>query len=321
MSLVSEATIIKLHVGPDETVWYARGMEPPVNSQQTVSDFLLSPVAHGLSSVFRVLGSESNAELILKLYWHLHRGEIHDLQVAPLPKLSLSVRNDPVFILFNSRRIFSSPSCGGWESLSAAGFATYALIREFRLAREFSDKCRRILRLHPVYRAASFIPTLDDSILVELIKLIVDPRRFVDTRVPDKPSKIGLYFGLTPAVQRRVTEGDAPPAYQVTRASSLREQRCAVVLACWRPENIAEHDFTNPANFLLRAHRAAGGGYRGDLRASQVFLRYIAQNWTAGLSLCPGSYDKIFASDLFFKSDAEISAYAQHMAKPDPENM
>jgi hypothetical protein len=284
---------------------------------------LLSPISHGFSSVFRVLGTAANSQLISKMYWYRHRGEIHDLQVAPLPKQPADVQNDPAHILFNCRRIAAAPSCGGWESLSPAGLTTYAIIDELQSARMFSLKCRRLLSLHPAYKAASFIPTLNEAALAELIRIIVDPRRFVDSRVPDKPSKMSLYLGLTPAAQRRVTKRGYGNGHELfhhaARLDRFRDQYCATVLDCWRSRDISERDLTDPANFLLRVYAAAGGGYRGDLRASQVFLRYIAQNWLAGLSQRPGSCDKIFAPDLFFKSDAEVSAYAQHMAKSDAE--
>ena len=139
--------------------------------------------------------------------------------------------------------------------------------------------------------------------------LFRSPRWFVDLRMPDRTSKLELFLGLTPKTQARVSDA----SLKLTKA---RELRCANVLASWKGEQPANVDLSLPANFLYRVHAAAGGGVRGDLRASQTFVRYLRHNWLAGLEHRSGVKDGLFAPDLFFKSPVEIAAYVEHMKTP-----
>jgi hypothetical protein len=87
-------------------------------------------------------------------------------------------------------------------------------------------------------------------------------------------------------------------------------------LSAWKTKDYDEVDIKDPANFLYRIWHTAGGGKKGDLRASQAFLRYVHDNWLAGLEQRTGVRDGLFAPDLFFKRAAECDAYRTHMAKP-----
>jgi len=84
-------------------------------------------------------------------------------------------------------------------------------------------------------------------------------------------------------------------------------------LDAWKTKPYEEIDIQNPANFLYRIWHANGGGPKGDLRASQAFLRYVNDNWLAGLEKRTGAKDGLFAPDLFFKTKEQQAAYAEHM--------
>jgi hypothetical protein len=135
---------------------------------------------------------------------------------------------------------------------------------------------------------------------------IIDPRWYVDRRRPDRLKKLELFLGLTPAVQSKVSNNKK-------LLTKTREFRCESVLASWKTVSDDIVDLTNPANFLYRIRKAAGGGNRGDLRASQAFLRYVNDNWLSALENRKGTKDGLFAPNLFFKSPAEIKTYTQHM--------
>ena len=57
------------------------------------------------------------------------------------------------------------------------------------------------------------------------------------------------------------------------------------------------------------------GGARGDLRASQAFLRYLTDNWLAGLENRVGVKDGLFIPERFFKTREQRAAYDAHMQK------
>lgn len=309
MSPILDETTIKLHTAANGHVWYSKGISPAKNSEQNLSSFLLSPAVTGMGLVFRILGLSENAELISSLYLRKNKGEVHAVEVAGPHFLSAAERANPAEALLRMRKIRAAAAVGGWHAISFYDYSTYALLA--RLQRShfvFDETASNYLRIHPAYRALLFIPNIDMGTVARLLVTVIDPRWFVDTRLPDRTSKLNLYMGLTPAIQRRVSD----PDIMITKG---RELRCATVLGCWKTQDIANVDLKDPANFLYRVWQFAGGGCKGDLRASQVFLQYVCQNWLAGLEQRNGPKDGLFAPDLFFKSPAEMLAYTEHMKK------
>jgi hypothetical protein len=180
------------------------------------------------------------------------------------------------------------------------------LARMLRTNFVFDDAAQAYLQLHPAHKALTFIPTINPAELAKLFTTIIDPRWYVDKRLPERAAKLELFLGLTPQIQNRVSNTDC-------LLKRSREFRCATVLAAWKSADVDTLDLTEPANFLYRIYAAAGGGPRGDLRASQAFVRYLRHNWLAGLEARNGVKDGLFAPNLFFKSPAEIAAYSVHM--------
>jgi hypothetical protein len=86
------------------------------------------------------------------------------------------------------------------------------------------------------------------------------------------------------------------------------------VLNCWKTQHSGAVDYELPQNFIWRVWKAAGGGPKGDLRASQSFVRYLRMNWLDALISRPGVRDYMFSIGDFFKTDAERKAYVAHMS-------
>jgi hypothetical protein len=304
-----EETTIKLHTAPGGCVWYAKNISPPINSGTSVEKFLLNPVISGMSSTVRILGTPQNSELISALYLRRYKGEIRAIEVAgPNILNSCADLDDPRVALLQMRQVGLSPACGGWHPVTMLDYPTYAMIARFRRpGYVFDEAAETYLNLHPAYKALSLIPTIDAKELAHLLTTIIDPRWYVDKRMPERAAKLELFLGLTPQIQKRVSNGDLAP-------SRNREARCACVLAAWKSKHAGAVDLNNPANFLYRIHHNVGGGSKGDLRASQAFVRYLRYNWLAGLEMRNGPKDGLFAPNLFFKTPAEIETYAEHMA-------
>jgi hypothetical protein len=299
---------IKLHTANNGHVWYSKGIGPASDSGQIVDEFMLSPVIAGMGLQIRVLGMPQNAELISALYLRRHKGEVRAVEVAGPQVLTADDTAEPKLVLLKMRAITLAAACGGWHPVSMLDYPTYAMMaRMLRTNFVFDETANTYYHLHPAYRALSFIPTISPAEVAKLLTAIIDPRWYVDLRLPERTSKIELYLGLTPKIQARVSD----PAQILKRA---REFRCANVLACWKTVDPDTVDLAAPANFLYRIYRVAGGGTKGDLRASQAFVRYLRHNWLAGLENRLGVKDGLFAPDLFFKSPVEIESYAQHMA-------
>lgn len=308
MHHTTEENTIKLHTASDGMVWYAKNIGPPQNSGKIVDEFLLSPLVSGLSVSVRVLGTEANAELISALYLRRYKKEIRTVEVAgPNILNSLEDLKDPKAALLQMRSTGLASACGGWHPLSVHDYPTYAMLARMQRAHfVFDDAARAYLLVHPVYKAAMFIPHIDQPALLQLLTTIIDPRWYVDRRLPERAAKLELFLGLTPQIQDRVSQTSCI----LTRK---REFRCMNVMQVWKTQPAESVDVTQPANFLYRISNAAGGGIRGDLRASQAFVRYLRYNWLAGLERRDGVKDGLFAPNLFFKTPAEIAAYEEHM--------
>ncbi|NDD52374.1 hypothetical protein EBZ39_00590 [bacterium] len=304
----TEELTLKLHTAANGHVWYSKNIGPPVNSEKIVDEFLRSSVLTGFGKAVRVLGTPQNAELISALYLRKYKREIAAVEVAG-PNI-LNHRDDisdPRVVLLQMRTTGLAPACGGWHPVSMHDYPTYAMLaRMLRTRFVFDDATQAYLQLHPAYKAARFIPTINEENLARLLTEIIDPRWYVDRRLPDRAAKLELFLGLTPQIQDKVSDIGC-----ILRRT--REFRCATVLNTWKTQDPQIADVKDPANFLYRIYTAAGGGPRGDLRASQALARYLRYNWLEALENRGGKKDGLFAPNLFFKTPAEIEAYATHM--------
>ncbi|NDD52693.1 hypothetical protein EBZ39_02230 [bacterium] len=299
---------IKLHVADNDRVWYVKGIGVPIDSGKTVEEFLLSPIISGMSLCVRLIGCRNNAELISELFMRKYRGELQVVQLAGPQYITNEEFNNPKLVLLKMRTIQSAPSCGGWHDMSLMDHSTYAMANSWQKNNAVIDaSVLRYYQFHPARKALKFIHTLSEAATIGLLVSILDPRWFVDLRRPERSSKLELYLGLSPKTQQSVSD-------KKRIICRPRELRCATVLSCWKTANPADVDVSQPNNFLYRIYAAAGGGSKGDLRASQAFVRYLRHNWLAALDTRKGKKDSLFAPDIFFKSQPEISAYLDYMA-------
>lgn len=299
---------IKLHTAADGHIWYSKGISAPKNSEQIVDSFLLSPVTNGMGLVFRILGVKQNAELICALYLRHYKGEVRAIELAGPNILDFREEiNDPASVLLRMRSALVSSACGGWHQLTMHDYPTYAMLaRMMRTNFVFDDTTEAYFNLHPAQKSLSFIPTLSPEAAAKMLINVIDPRWYIDRQRPDRLKKLELFMGLTPSVQSKVSN----KKYLLRKS---RELRCASVLDTWKTKPYEEIDIENPANFLYRIWHANGGGTKGDLRASQAFLRYVNDNWLAGLEKRSGVKDGLFAPNLFFKTTEQRAAYTAHM--------
>lgn len=305
-----DENIIKLYTATDKRVWYSVGIGPPVNSNQLVDEFLLAPVIHGTGTVVRVIGMAQNAELISALYLKRNNKELRSVEIAgPNILHEAAELHEPSIVLSRMRSVDIAAAAGGWHTLSLHDYPTYAMLaRMLRNQFIFDDAAETYFHIHPARKALLFIPTVAEPDAAKLLTTIIDPRWYVDRRSPDRAAKLELYLGLTPQTQARVSQ----PACLVTKA---REFRCQTVLSTWKTQPPEAVDAQAPANFLYRVYNAAGGGAKGDLRASQAFIRYLRYNWLAALETRAGVKDGLFVPNMFFKTPAECAAYDEHMSK------
>ena len=306
MTHIKDETTIKIHTDDNGYVWYSDGVGQPQNSEKTTEEFLRSAVVNKLSAQVRLLGVSRNANLIVEFFKRRQKKEIADIQLAG-PNGCVADLHDPAHILLRMRALILSPSCGGWHSMTLGEYATYMLLAQMQKNQfEFTVESSTYFKLNPLYKLFTFIPAMNETACAALLTTIVDPRWYVDVRMPDRSSKIELFLGLTPKVQRIVSDTQRV-------ITKKRDIRCAMVLNCWKTRKPDEIDFNAPREFLWRVWRAAGEGAAGDLRASQTFVRFLRLNWLDYLDTRRGKKDGIFVPTRFFKTPEEIQAFKSHM--------
>lgn len=301
-----DAMSLKLHTAADGVVWFADGTHVPIVSGLTVDDFAQSLGARQRPFV-RVLGASLNAALITRL-WPYCRDDRGRLQVAsPAICVNDAERANPEIVLYRMRQVRLPPSLGGWHDLSCNDDATYALAAAVQRDAGVGSQTLPTARAHPVWPALTFIQGLSECDAAQLLCFILDPRWYVNLENPDRPGRLQLSLGLRPAVQRRVTKGQ--PARNRDMA------RCAVVLRVWSGEKPTGAAWRVPGNFLWRIWRAAGGGAKGDLAASQKLIVFLRYNWLHALykDTKSSGRDPVFLPDMLFRGDHEVAAFNQHM--------
>jgi hypothetical protein len=308
MPLQTDETSLKLHIDRHGNVWYAAAINAAQNSGKILDAFLLSPVISGIGLRVRVLGVPQNAELITALYLRRHKREVVSIEIAgPNICETRDELDDPETVFYRMRSTSLASACGGWHTANEADYLTYALIARFRrTSGTFDSVAATYFSAHPVFRALSYIPTLSAFNAAQVVQLIVDPRWYVDRRAPERQGKLELFMGLTPAVQRRVSD-------ETQLLVKSRELRCAAVLESWKTQHPDAVNFADPRNFLYRIYAASGMGPRGDLRANQAFLRYLRYNWLDAIDKRKGARDGLFAPELFFKTPSERETYERFM--------
>ena len=308
MLYTSDESSLKIYVAQDGKVWYASGIDAPANSGQSVDTFLWSSPLLRLTTNVRVLGIAQNAEIITNLYLRKRQKELASIAIAGPNMCETPVElQDPYTVLMRMRSTSLPISCGGWHQITDLDYLIYALVAKAKLGGDWFDAPANVFyTAHPVSAFVSFIGNISHPNVASLIATIIDPRWYVNKRLPDRKSKLELYLGLTPRIQRRVSN----PANLIHGG---RDLRCFTVLNSWKTTNPAHVNFDLPQNFLWRIWKAAGGGAKGDLRASQAFVRYLQLNWLDVLVLRHGPRDPIFSPKDFFRSEAECEAFVQHM--------
>jgi len=306
--MLTDELSFKVHTDADGIVWYASGINPAENSHQKTESFLESSVISRINLNVRLLGIPQNAELLVNLYGRKRKRELGSVYIAgPNVCESMLELADPAITFRRMRDVFVAASCGGWREMSETDYVIYSLIARIQKSDSWFDGFGRSLyELHPAYKAVGLIGGLSHKATASLLALIVDPRWYVDRRRPDNPCKLPVYLGLTPKTQRKVSQ-----TKKTVRKG--RELRCAMVMDCWKTQEPAAVDYEAPENFLWRIWLAAGGGAKGDLRASQAFIGYVRAKWLDALVNRKGLREEMFCPDTFFKTPEEKQAYLTQM--------
>jgi len=332
---------LNLHVSKGQ-VWTGETADLARNSAQTVAEFVASGALAAVERV-HLMGSRSNAELIVALYDQKQKGNLADIQVAtPLLCRSAEERRRPEEVLFRLVGFVRSTSQGGFHSVNEDDYRAYALsaatMSQAGSPNPVTKDTLRMLRAHPAWKALAFIPHIDPVACVGLLSLIIDPRWYIDMCKPDNLSKLENSLGMNPKTQAGVTISG--------HRRWRRHSQCALVRACWKQpalEQIVRKRFDvvtplpiegstepglAPGDFPWRVWgmrnaiglpEATANPVVADLRASQCFIAFLRHTWIAALYRgSPGLPERgadLFRPADFFKHPSEIAAYEMYMMK------
>ena len=303
MTQLLERQVYRLHVTADGQVWEAAGMECPRQLPVSVEDAPLYVQAHGVSRV-RMLGTHANVPVIRSLY-EFFQGTDGRLELAgPRACCEPAELTDPERVLFRMRQCYYAASLGGWHQMQQADYATYRLAELVQTSAP-ENLILAATRTHPGMPLWSFLPGLNLGALARVLSWILDPRWFIDLKHPYRLSRLRAWLGLTDRTVRRNPR---------TPGERRRWRRYGMVLRTWKGREPSRADAERPEYFLWRRWRAAGGGSRGDLRASQAFLVFLVRNWQQVLLGDNPQRVELFDPDALLRR-SEVAAWRTHRAR------
>lgn len=267
-----ESRILNLYVTPSGEVWGAAGRDIPTqlhSSEREVVDVISQqPDMH-----VRLLGMSQNAALIVQLADLVEQRGDGRLEVAsPLLCDTQQERQNPEIAVGRMRQCRVAASLGGWHVVTEDDRTIYEMVAASK-QRDTSPRGTRLVDLfskHPLSRYLAFVETLDEVCAAKLVAEIIDPRWYVDRANPSRVSRLQSYLGLTPKNFEKLAVRKIKPNTPALRRAEL-------AYAAWA--DAPQLNAQNTSNFVLERYTLAGGGHIGALRATQVFICYLARTW------------------------------------------
>lgn len=291
---------MKLHIGPEGTVWYCLADGAPLNSSMPPLKFMMSSLC-GLSNLVRIIGLDHNIPLILGLY-----GLKKTVQVcSPAACATEYERYEPVLAMYAARKYDKAPSLGGWHTFGPQDHAAYALASYMMKTRAFDSVAEKLLHAHPAWPALSFISYLKPAPCAGLLTAILDPRWYIDPQHPSRSSRLRKYLGITPQNVKALVE-DSPK-------QAFKQPLCSLALSCWMGvKDTAQIEL--PDHFIYRIFRtvAAHDTSKAVLRAAHKFIDFLRLTWMDAIHRSKQS-DPLFIPKYFFRTSDETQAFEQHM--------
>jgi hypothetical protein len=299
---LADADTTKLTVGPDGLVWCLAGCGLP-----RCSGWRADEAARRLGEgPFRVAGLRDNAALLLSLY---QRGRCKTTTCtevcSPLCCESAECRRDPEVLLLRMRSFNVPPSLGGWHRFGRKDVVSYLMACGIDHSGGVGPQVTMLLPSHPAWPALSFVQCLGRTAVCGLLAEVLDPRWYVDLGDPDRGAKLEQYLGLNP--------------YDMSGQSAVKKRRRDLVQSCWCGHTVPRpHELTGPGQFLWRHWHARGGGAKGYLATSKLFVAYLRAVWAN--AVCDGPHaGHLFVPEHFFTTAEEAAAYRNHTVKTVPD--
>ena len=305
--------LLRLQTDSDGKVWCGYKDVCSHNTNLSVSEFVNTPTFKSAKRT-RCLGTSQNANLLVSAHLAnkkreaggepFSRLEVGSPQLCP----TRALRDDPEFCL---TRIWQADTearlLHHWHPVDSFIFNSYLLVDSMN---DSSDKALAVFKHHPAFSSVSFVGTSNVSLALQVIAKIVDPRWFWNADKPHRLSKLYKYLGLTPATSKNLSGLQSYSSSLDLEKLNAADQSFLTALS-WSTKEIDKVNYSLPENFLWRIYREEDFGWRGLLKASRSFVRFVAYNWLDNITLRKNMFDP----DSFFKTQNEVLAYKSHMEK------
>ena len=270
--MVPESRSLNLYVTPSGKVWGAEARNIPTQLYDC-EDAAVAAISRQSDIHVRLLGLPQNAALISQFSDIVtQRGDGRVEVASPLLCDTHHERQNPEIAVGRMRQCRVAASLGGWHEVTENDRLIYAMVvtSNEQETTSGSDKLMGLFSKHPLSRYLAFVDTLHEPSAARLLTEIIDPRWYVDRANPSRVSRLQSYLGLTPKNFEKLVVRKIKP-----NTPSLR--RAALAYAAW--SGTPQLNSPNTSNFVTERSTFAGGGHIGALRATQVFICYLARTW------------------------------------------
>jgi hypothetical protein len=303
-------------------IWYQDSSSEPTRYPGHMGEFLEEAILTRVPAI-RLIGDWTNARLLMELYEIRHR--VAKIEVAsPAIVARTRDRGLPGPVLYELGLCCRGPSLGGFHEMAETDYHTYALVHAYWTPSIVIGTIAGKVVKHPAWQALSFIPHLRVARIGRILAHIVDPRWYVDPCYPDRSSKFNQALQLNPYYQQLVSAGvtdslcnDVLHSWKVAQESAIRD-----IYELTGPVPVADSQGAGiqPGDFCWRAWATGKNPAQADLRGSKRFADFLRQTWLDALyrnnAAVPEDRAGLFRPADFFKHEAEVFAFEQHMLKP-----
>jgi hypothetical protein len=298
---------LRVHTDSDGIVWCGQSGVGAHCTGFSPEEFVTKNVFK-TAPVVRAMGSSENSNLLLGMYERHRKAPALAKRMiwlaSPAICITKRLRNDPEEVLYRLWQADTTARISAnWHLMKSVDFNAHLLRLSVNVGSDtqgITDKAKVIFQYHPTFSALSFFESVNLDFAIRLLSLILDPRWYAHAERPNRLSKLMRFLGLTDKNFKEDCHGDG----------GYNKDRSDIVSASWHTSEDVDYDL--PRNFLWRIFRHYGGGEKGRLRASESFIRFIVLHWLQELS---SSSKRLFEPTLFFKTDAEVTAYNTHIVK------
>lgn len=273
-----------LHTHPGGDFWGVSGQ----GVARLVPELL--PAISLRSGTYRVIGLPENYRLITELYTALVDKETGAQLLVGSPQLCPQQTGtvEQVLSCISVLDVHNSLN-HGWHRVDSTSYNNFLLLRASQESEDV-ELLEYIYSYHVTRPLFQFLGIRQPELAIELLRLIGDPRWYLNPQRPYRLDRLESYFGLHPTQFARSWDAD------FSTPMSERNRRSVFLWKLLRS--------LPPESFVLQELDGLTFRFQDRLQACRRILGFVARNWLAALAH-PGYFDP----DVFFRKPEARNHY------------